>query len=83
MEYVAIVQPAGVPIRVMLQLGKDTSRVPAGIKYPSGGRFAMDLDQEGQSRGYDVTSLQTVPCHIAGMGALSCWNRKLVGRTCG
>ena len=27
----------------------------------------MDRDPEGQSRGYDMTSLQTVPCHIAGI----------------
>ena len=25
----------------------------------------MDRDLEGQSSGYDMTSLQTVPCHIA------------------
>ena len=24
-------------------------------------------------KGYDMTSLQTVPCHSAGMGALPCW----------
>ena len=34
-------------------------------------------DPDGQSRGYDITSLQTLPCHIAGMLALSCWKRKL------
>ena len=37
--------------------------VPAGLEYPRGGRSEMDLDPEGQSRGYD---LQTVPFHIAG-----------------
>ena len=33
-EYVANVQPAGVPIWVMWQLGRDTSHVPAGLEYP-------------------------------------------------
>ena len=32
----------------------------------------MDWDPEGRLRGYDMTSLQTVPCHIAGTLALSC-----------
>ena len=27
----------------------------------------MNWDQEGQSRGYDMTSLQTEPCHSAGI----------------
>ena len=31
----------------------------------------MDQDLKGQSRGYDMNSLQTVPCHIAGMVTLS------------
>ena len=31
----------------------------------------MDRDPEGQLRGYDMTNFQTVPCHIAGMVALS------------
>ena len=77
MECVAIVQPAGVPIQVMWQLGRDTSHVPVGLKYPRGGQLEMARDPEGQARGYDMTSLQTVPCHIAGMVALSCWKRKL------
>ena len=33
-EYVANVQPAGVSIWVMWQLGRDTSHVPAGLEYP-------------------------------------------------
>ena len=52
MECFAIVQPVGVPIRVMWQLGKDTSHVPAGLVCPRGGRLEMDQDPEGQSRGY-------------------------------
>ena len=28
-------------------------------------------------RGYNMTTLLPVPCHITGMGALSYWNRKL------
>ena len=44
---------------------------PAGLEYPRGGRSKMDWDPEGQSSGYDMTSLQTVPCHIAGMLELS------------
>ena len=66
-------------IRVLWQLGWDTSHVTAGLKYPRGGKLEMDRDLEGQSRGYmyDMTSLQTVPCHIAGMGALSCWKKNV------
>ena len=73
-----IVKPAGVAMREMWQLGRDTSHVPAGLKYPRGGRLEMDPDPEGQSMGYSITTLKTVPCHIAGMGALSCWKRRLV-----
>ena len=54
-------------------LGKDTSHVPTGLKYPPNGRLEMDSD--GQSRGYDMTSLQTVPSNFAGKGALSYWKR--------
>ena len=32
----------------------------------------------GQSSGYDMTSLQTFPGHIAGMGTLSSWPVKWV-----
>ena len=55
--------------------GKDTSHVPDGFEYPKGGRLEMDGDSEGQSRGYDITSLQTVPCHIVGMESFSCLKR--------
>ena len=51
MEYVAIVQSAGVLIRVMCQLGRDTSHVPNGVEYPSVGRLEVDQDPEGQIRG--------------------------------
>ena len=37
----------------------------------------MDRDPKGQSRWYDMTSLKTVPCHIASMLALTCWKRQL------
>ena len=87
-ECVAVFQPAGILIRVMWQLERDTSHVPAGVEYLRGGRLEMRQDQEGQSSGYGMTSLKTAPCHIAGMGALSYWNRKLfltfqyIGRAC-
>ena len=68
---VAIVQPAGVPIRVMCQLGRDTRHVPADVEYLRVGQLELDRDPEGQSRGYGMPSFQTVPCHIAGNGALS------------
>ena len=74
-ECAAIVKPAGVPILVMWQLGRDTSHVPDGLDYPRGGWLEMDRDPEVQSRGYYMTSLQAVPCHNAGMVALSCWKR--------
>ena len=35
----------------------------------------MDRDPKGQSRWYAMTSLQTVPCQIAGILALSGWKR--------
>ena len=55
-ECIAIVLPAGVPILVMWKLGRDTSHVPAGLKYPKGGRLDIDWDLEGQTRVYDLTS---------------------------
>ena len=67
----SIVQPAGFAMREIWQLGRDTSHVSAGLEYPISGR--LEMDPGGQSRGYSMASLQTVPCHIAGMGALSCW----------
>ena len=51
--------------------------VSASLEYPRGGQSEMDWDPEGQLRGYDMTSLQTVPCHIAGMLVFSNWKRKL------
>ena len=47
--------------------GKGYDHVSTRLVYPRGGRMEMDRDPEGQSRGYDMTSLQTVPYHIAGM----------------
>ena len=32
-------------------------------------------------KGYDMTSLQTVPCHFAGMLALSCWKKNCFQQT--
>ena len=37
----------------------------------------MGWDPKDQSMGYDMTSLQTVPCHIAGMLASPCWKGNL------
>ena len=51
--------------------GKGYDHVPTSLDYPRDGRS----DRSGPGRpvkGYDMTSLQTVPCHIAGMLALSC-----------
>ena len=73
MEYVAIVQPASVQIWEIWPL----DHVSAILEYPRGGRSEMDPDPDGQSRGYEMTSLLTVPCHIARMLALSYWKRKL------
>ena len=56
--------------------GKGYDHVSIGLEYPKGGRSEIYRDPEGQSRVYDMTSLQTVPCYIAGMVALSCWNKK-------
>ena len=63
-EGVAIVQPAGVQIPVMWQLGRDTSHVPTRLEYLRGGRLEIVQDPKGQSKEYDMTSLQTVPSHV-------------------
>ena len=69
--------------------GKGYDHVSAGLEYPSGVQLEMDRDREGLSRGYDLTSLQTVLCHIAGMLALFCSKKKMfptiwwICRTCG
>ena len=57
--------------------GKGYDHVSAVLEHTRGGQSEMDLDPKGQSRGYEMTSLQTVPWHIAGMLALPCWKRKL------
>ena len=49
-ENLSIVQPAGVQSRVMWQLERDTSHVPASLEYPKGGRLEIDQDLDGQSR---------------------------------
>ena len=74
MENIAIVQPASVK-RVNVAAWKIYHHVPEGLEYARGGRSEIDRDLEGQSRGHDLTSLQTVPCHIADMLALSCWKK--------
>ena len=65
--------------------GKGYDHVSAGLEYPRGSRVEIDRDPKGLSRRYDMTSLQTVPCHIAGMMglllALSCWKKKLVSNS--
>ena len=45
------------------------SCVPTSLEYPRGGQLEVDQDPEGQSKGYDLTCLQTVPDHIAVIGA--------------
>ena len=79
-DCVAIFQSAGILIWVMWQLERDTSHVPAGVEYPRGGRLEMEQDPEGQSWGYGMTSLHTVPSHIVGMEALPYWKRKLFSK---
>ena len=56
--------------------GKGYDHVSVVLEYPRAGRSEMDRSPEGQSRGHKMTSLQTVPWHIAGMLALSCWKKK-------
>ena len=51
--------------------GKGYDHVPTWLQYPRDGRSI------GIPVATDMTSLQTVPCHIASMVALSCWKRKL------
>ena len=52
---------------------KGSDHVSTSQGYPRGGRSKMDRDPEGQLR----DQLATVPCHIAGMLALSCRKIKL------
>ena len=56
------------------QLGRDTRHVPDRLEYLRGGR--LEMVPEVQSKEYDMTSLQTVPSHIAGIGALFYWKKK-------
>ena len=53
------------------------NHVSASLENPRGSQSEIDWDLKGQSRGYDMASLQTVPCHIAGMMVLSCWKREM------
>ena len=46
--------------------GKGYNYVPASLEYHRGGPSEMDRDPEGQSRRYDITSLQTY-CRYAGI----------------
>ena len=43
------------------------NHVSASLEIPWGCQSEIDWDLKGQSRGYDMASLQTVPCHIAGI----------------
>ena len=49
----------------------------ASLEDPRGGKSEIDWALKGQSMGYDMVSLQTVPYHIAGMLVLSCWKREM------
>ena len=43
------------------------NHVSTSLEDPRGGQLDIDWDLKGQSRGYDMASLRTVPCHTAGM----------------
>ena len=75
----SIVQLASVPILEMWRLGRDTIMYPPVQIIPGGGggRSEMDLGLGGWSSGMAWPSCKHVPCHIAGMLALSCWKREL------
>ena len=49
----------------------------ASLEDPRGGKSEIDWALKGQSMGYDMVSMQTVPCHIAGMLVLSCLKREM------
>ena len=49
-ECLAFVQPAGVQSRVIWQLDRDTSHVPASHEIPRGCRLEIDMDPDCQSR---------------------------------
>ena len=73
-EYIAIVQTAmQCSNSGNVAAGKGYDHVSDVLEYPRGSLSEMNRDPEGQSRGYEMTSLQTVPWTIARMLALSRW----------
>ena len=58
---VAIVQPVGVPIRVICQLGRDINHASLVVEYSRGGLLELYRDPKGQSRGCGMASFKTVP----------------------
>ena len=62
---------ASVPIREMWCLGRDTIMYPP-VQIIPGGSIRDGLGPGRLIKGYDMASLQTVPCNIAGVLALSC-----------
>ena len=53
------------------------NHVSASLENPRGSQSEIDMDLKGQSRGYDMASLQTVPCNIGGILVLSCWKSEM------
>ena len=51
MECVAIVQPVGVPILVMCQLGRDINHAYLVVKYPRGGLLELYRDPKASQGG--------------------------------
>ena len=80
MECIVIVQPACVPIREMWQLGRDTI-IYQPAKLSQGWSIGDGSGPGRPVKGYDMTSLQTVPCHIAGMLAFVLLEEKMVSNS--
>ena len=73
--------PRGMHWHCSIILGSNLGNVIDELRYNHvsvslEGQSEIDWGLKGQSRRYDMASLQTVPCHIAGMLVLSCWKRE-------
>ena len=73
--------PRGMHWHCSIYLCSNKGHVTDGLRYnhvsssledPRGDQSEIDWDLKGQLSGYDMASLQTVPCHISGMLVLSC-----------
>ena len=88
-EWVAIVQPVGVPILVMCQLGRDINHASLVVKYSRGGLLELYWDPKDQSRGCGMASFNQfldilhVKRNCLSVREKSCLTVPKIGRACG